>query len=217
MYGTGSTSSPGWFPDPQVPGQMRYWDGAVWTANTSPAAAPVPVSGGPVAQSWVAESPDVTLIRRIATYERVSGWFWIALGVLQTLSLFLIIAGVWNIVAGVSRLKMAPRVERREASVPPSFEGLAMLIVVGIINFLFGAVIGLILVGVDLYVRDQILKNRHLFTSGPAQALSWQGSQQPYPQSYQGTPQQQVAPYQPGPYQASQQQAMPYQSPDPWL
>jgi Protein of unknown function (DUF2510) len=189
MYGTGSTSSPGWFPDPQVPGQMRYWDGAVWTANTSP-------------QSWVAESPDVTLIRRIATYERVSGWLWIALGVLQTLSLFLIIAGVWNIVAGVSRLKMAPRVERREASVPPSFEGLAMLIVVGIINFLFGAVIGLILVGVDLYVRDQILKNRHMFTSGPAQALSWQGSQQPYPQSYQGTP---------------QQQAMPYQSPDPRL
>jgi hypothetical protein len=96
---------------------------------------------------------------------------------------------------------MAPRVERREASVPPSFEGLGMLIVIGIINFLFGALIGLVLVGVDLYVRDQILKNRHLFTSGPAQSLPWQGNQQWYPQSYQGP----------------QQQAMPYRSPDPWL
>src|SRR5258708_3319260 len=195
MYGTGSTSSPGWFPDPQVPGQMRYWDGAVWTANTSPAAAPVPVSGGQVAQSWVAESPDVTLIRRMAPYERVSGWLWIALGVLQALSLVLIIAGVWNIVVGVSRLKMAPRVERREASVPPSFEGLAMLIVVGIINFLFGAVIGLILVGVHLYVRDQILKNRHLFTSGQAQALSWHGTHQPHPHPSPHPPHPQPPPY----------------------
>src|SRR5258708_32122918 len=88
-----------------------------------------------------------------------------------------------------------------------------MLIVVGMIIFLFGAVSGLILVGVDLYVRDQILKNRHLFTSVPAQALSWQGGQQPYPQSYQGTPQQQGAPDQSGPYQAPPCQASQEQAP----
>jgi hypothetical protein len=198
---------------------MRYWDGIAWTASTSPAAPSL------TAQSWTGESPDVTLVRRIATYERVSGWFWIVLGVLQIMSLFLIIAGVWNIVAGVSRLKMAPRVERREASVPPAFEGLAMLIVVGVINFLFGAMIGLVLVGVDLYVRDLVLKNRHLFAGGQAPALPWQVAQQAYPQSYQGSPYQgtqQVAPYQPNPYQpnpyqAPQQQALPYRSPDPWM
>jgi hypothetical protein len=26
----------GWFPDPQLPGQLRYWDGAAWTAHTQP-------------------------------------------------------------------------------------------------------------------------------------------------------------------------------------
>jgi hypothetical protein len=180
---------------------MRYWDGAVWTANTSPAVVQAPVPGGYAAQSWVPESPDVTLIRRIATYERVTGALWIALGVLQCLSLILIIAGAWNIVAGISRLNMAPRVERREASVPPKFEGLTMYIVIGIVNLLFGAVLGVALVGVDLYVRDQVLKNRHLFATGPAQALPWQGSQQPYPQWQQGTPQQQAT----------------YRPPDSWL
>lgn len=27
----------GWYPDPQVPGQLRYWDGTAWTAHTQPA------------------------------------------------------------------------------------------------------------------------------------------------------------------------------------
>jgi Protein of unknown function (DUF2510) len=30
----------GWYPDPQVTGQFRYWDGAEWTSHTSAAAAP---------------------------------------------------------------------------------------------------------------------------------------------------------------------------------
>lgn len=27
---------PGWFPDPTVPGQYRWWDGMRWTDQTSP-------------------------------------------------------------------------------------------------------------------------------------------------------------------------------------
>lgn len=31
------TSTPaGWFPDPNMPGQLRYWDGADWTAHVQP-------------------------------------------------------------------------------------------------------------------------------------------------------------------------------------
>ncbi len=30
----------GWFPDPQVPGQQRYWDGTRWTEHRAPGASP---------------------------------------------------------------------------------------------------------------------------------------------------------------------------------
>lgn len=42
----------GWFPDPQDPNSLRYWDGHAWTSHTSPgppppAGAPSPVSPTP--------------------------------------------------------------------------------------------------------------------------------------------------------------------------
>ncbi|UVJ38717.1 DUF2510 domain-containing protein [Arthrobacter sp. CJ23] len=35
----GSTTPPGWYPDPSDPRQMRWWDGARWTAHLAPATA----------------------------------------------------------------------------------------------------------------------------------------------------------------------------------
>jgi uncharacterized membrane protein YhaH (DUF805 family) len=36
---------PGWYPDPTIPGQVRYWDGAAWTMHVqaAPPAWPAPV------------------------------------------------------------------------------------------------------------------------------------------------------------------------------
>lgn len=33
-------TSPGWYPDPEQPGQQRYWDGTQWTDNRAPLASP---------------------------------------------------------------------------------------------------------------------------------------------------------------------------------
>jgi hypothetical protein len=35
-FGTATSAAPGWYPDPQYPNMMRYFDGRVWTSSTQP-------------------------------------------------------------------------------------------------------------------------------------------------------------------------------------
>lgn len=44
MSNTGTPA--GWYPDPENPGQTRYWDGAVWAAPTGAGTQPPPVAPG---------------------------------------------------------------------------------------------------------------------------------------------------------------------------
>lgn len=55
----------GWFPDPQVPGQLRYWNGASWTAHVAPAVATPPTAAPPAPSAIppvVSESPAVEAV-----------------------------------------------------------------------------------------------------------------------------------------------------------
>ena len=38
MYAPLVNTPPAWYPDPQIPGVLRYHDGTGWTAHTAPAA-----------------------------------------------------------------------------------------------------------------------------------------------------------------------------------
>lgn len=45
------TTPAGWYPDPNVPGGERWWDGAAWTAHTRPVQAQAPVQAQPPGQA----------------------------------------------------------------------------------------------------------------------------------------------------------------------
>lgn len=107
-------------------------------------------------------NPEAT-VRRIADYERISGILWITIGAIQCITVIGIIAGIWNIIAGISRIGAAPVILRRDPQVPAMFEGIGQLIVIGIINLLLGGVIGVVFVIFDFVIRDMVLRNRHLF------------------------------------------------------
>lgn len=75
----------GWYDDPSVPGQQRYWDGAQWTANVfNPAspysaatgtAQPQPVGSGVIIAGWVGAVlfPIVGLVIGILIMSRQKG------------------------------------------------------------------------------------------------------------------------------------------------
>jgi hypothetical protein len=99
----------------------------------------------------------------MSAYTLWTGVAWIVLGGLQILSLIGIVAGGWNIFAGVSRIRFAGRIKRRAPSVPTTVESMTGYVIIGLVNLVLGGVVGIVLVGVDLFVRDRILKRRALF------------------------------------------------------
>lgn len=111
----------------------------------------------------VALNGDDDAVRRIADYERLSGIFWMCLGVIQVLSVVGIVAGIWNIFAATSRFALVPRIRRRDPEVPELYEGMGGIVIIAIVNLLLGGVIGLAFAAFDFYIRDQVLRNRVLF------------------------------------------------------
>ena len=41
-----------WYPDPEDPGQHRYWDGTQWTEHRAPRAAPAAPAASPPGPAW---------------------------------------------------------------------------------------------------------------------------------------------------------------------
>jgi hypothetical protein len=136
-----------------------------------------PVFSSSSSWPWDAAAPaadaDDRFTRGLADYERISGIAWmvfaglqVLLGVLQIWSALSIVIGIWNMVAGWSHQRLSKRVLAREASVLKSYRGVVQLIVLGIVNLAFGAIPGVIMIGVGFYVRHKVLSNAHLFTQG---------------------------------------------------
>ncbi len=73
MSDTSNPPAPGWYPDPQVPGQQRYWNGTAWTDNVSPVVAPNAVPGYPASGSPMSAYPPVTS-EAVGTKSFIATW-----------------------------------------------------------------------------------------------------------------------------------------------
>ena len=105
---------------------------------------------------------------RLSGYERTSAILWIAISVFQILSIYLIIAGIWNLISALNSFKLEKKILNRSADIPQIYESITELIIIAIVNVLFGGIIGVILVGFDFWIRQEILTHRDIFdnTSG---------------------------------------------------
>lgn len=146
---------------------MQDWTPLSALLGLAPAPPPLPQAAiAPPPYPRAAVDAAANTIRSIANYEKCSGIVWLIIGILQCLTLIAIIAGVWNIIAGISRIRSVPLILQRHPGIPAAFEGVGQLIAIGLINLFLGGVIGVVAVIFDFFIRDLVLKNRALFDGG---------------------------------------------------
>jgi hypothetical protein len=100
---TATSPAPGWYADPGQSAQLRYWDGAAWTAHLAPAPSPTPAPApapvpaaapSPRSASYAGTSASTTLPAAAPAARRVSP-VRILIGVLAALgALYLLGAGL---------------------------------------------------------------------------------------------------------------------------
>lgn len=138
--------------------------GASFDADQTSSSITCPFCGSTMDNEKGVESKK--MLSKIADLERISAIVWIVLGIILVCACFTVVAGIWNIVAGVQQLKIVPRIRAGDSNIPKEYEGqVTQLVIIGIVNVLFGGIIGAVFVGFDFYIRDMVLKNKHLFTA----------------------------------------------------
>lgn len=100
---------------------------------------------------------------RLAGYVRLSAILWLVISVLQIISIYLIIAGIWNLFCAITSFSYEKKILNRDADVPERYEGLSGYIIIGLINVFLGGTMGCFLLIFDLWIRSEILSCRDIF------------------------------------------------------
>ncbi len=123
------------------------------------------------------------VLQNIAQKEQIAGILWIVVAVIQIIvGLFIywvtLIIGVWNIIAGITRLTASRKIEERNNIVEEYEKSLTSTIIFIVINVLIGGVIGIVGAICDLVTRSYVLSNKDIINgvSGSSKASSSNGS-----------------------------------------
>ncbi len=112
----------------------------------------------------ISSDSEYAIIERIYLYEKISAILWIFIAIFQIISVLAIVAGIWNLIAGISRLGLLKDIKARKKDIPKEYEGVIQLIIIGFINLFLGAGFGIVIVIFDFYIRGLVLDNQKLFT-----------------------------------------------------
>lgn len=74
MADEGPQAPAGWYPDPTVPGQQRYWDGTGWTEHTAPGPGSARPVGGERAPAPTPAAHDGATA--VPSGDRPDPWLW---------------------------------------------------------------------------------------------------------------------------------------------
>ena len=106
---------------------------------------------------------EILVVKKIADLQRISNIIWLIVAIIQICSVIGIIAGIWNLIATFSYWDLPKKILRQDRDIPSLYKGLVGLIVLAVVNFLLGGLIGVFIVGFDFYIRGLVLDNKHLF------------------------------------------------------
>lgn len=109
---------------------------------------------------------DDRRIKKLANRYRAINIGWIVISLLLFGTVVGSIAALWNLYAVYTRWKLPAMIEARDPRVPSIYGNDAgWFITLLIVNVALGGVIGAALIGYEyLFVRREILNNRHLFS-----------------------------------------------------
>lgn len=109
-------------------------------------------------------SDDEMAVNRIRDMAKICAIMWIVIGGFQCLTCVPIVAGVWNIYMGIRSFKSLGAFVPGNRAIFESYNnGLTNIIITAVINFFLGGMLPIALSAFEFVIRDQVLKNKHLF------------------------------------------------------
>ncbi len=107
-----------------------------------------------------------TVLQNISNKEKIGGIIWVVISVIQlligiTFNWVITILGIWNLIAGLTRISDSYKIEQRANNIVDVYEkSLTSLIIFIVLNILIGGIIGVIGAIYDFTVRSYVLDNR---------------------------------------------------------